>query len=120
MTRLVPDMYKSKDGKVEGYAAEWGGNYFLRKDEFEAMGRFTNNVSASLPWYYQDNIEVILKERFLERNWHWGTTVETYVQTMAIAGSSLLGNYKRDSNGVPVTDEHFSNGIAIGYDWKDI
>jgi hypothetical protein len=39
---------------------------------------------------------------------------------MAFAQSSLLGNYKRDNGGTPITDEHFCNGIAVGYAWKDI
>ena len=120
MLQFVPETYKSKDGNVEGYAAEWGGTCFLRKDEFIAMGAFTNNVSKTLRWDYQENFEVILHERFLEKNWHWGATVETYVQTMAIAQSSSLGNYKKDNNGNPVTDDHFCNGIAIGYAWKDM
>jgi len=118
MIQLVPETYKSKDGLVEGYASEWGGTYFLRKDEFEAMGRFKNNVSRPIPWYYEENCEVVLRERFLERGWHWGTTVESYVQTMT--QPSLLGNCRRDGNGNPLTDEHFCNGVAIGYAWKDI
>jgi hypothetical protein len=115
MKKIVEEMYKSADGKVEGYVAEWGGNYFMRKSFFNEMGGFTNNLKSSINGSY----ELILQYKGLERGFKWANTLETYVQTMAIAGSSTLGNYAQDEGGNLKNGNRHRNGIAIGILWKD-
>jgi glycosyltransferase involved in cell wall biosynthesis len=120
MKQYVPEMYKSKDGKVEGYVSEWGGNWFLNKRFFNEIGGFVNNLKKEkVPLQYAHSYEAVMQYKGYEFGWKWGTTVDTYVQTMARPGSSSLGNYRRDENGQLVTNEQFNGGIAIGVNWKD-
>ena len=119
LKEIVSEIYEGPNG-VRGYCALWGGNWLMSKTDFYEMGGFENNLKKKmLSEYHKDNYELIMKYRFTENGWHWGTTVETYVQAMALPESSMLGNYRCDENNIPITNEHYKNGIAIGVAWKD-
>ena len=120
MGRYVKEMYKSADGKVEGYAPEWGGNWFFRKDFFREIGGFVDNLKKlKVPAPYATSYEAIMQYKLLELGYFWGATRETYVQTMGTEGSSTLGNYRLDNNGNKMNNEQYKNGVAIGVAWKD-
>jgi Glycosyl transferase family 2 len=120
MKKYINEMYKSTDGKVEGYVAEWGGNWFLKKSYFNQIGGFVNNLKIhQVPEQYAGSYEAIMQYKGFEFGFKWANTLETYVQTMALPGSSTLGNYRRDANGQLVTNERYRDGIAIGILWKD-
>ena len=119
MKKIVDEMYQSADGKVQGYVAEWGGNYFMRRSFFNEMGGFVNNLKTlTVPPQYASSYEAVLQYKGLEMGWKWANTLETYVQTMALPGSSTLGNY-RIIDGQLANNERYRNGIAIGILWKD-
>jgi len=116
MAKVIAEPYKSADGKVDGYCTVWGGNYFMRKDFFESIGGFENNLKSGR----QGTYEAVLQFKSVENGWRWAVTRDTYVQTMARPDSSLLGNYRLDDKGNQITNEQYSNGVAVGVNWKDI
>ena len=91
---------------------------FFGVDPFISDG-FANNLNKGIPAGTPETYETILQYKAIERGFHWGTTRETYVQTMAAPDSSTLGNYRIDEGGFRFESQQYHNGIAIGVAWKD-